>query len=1397
MKRKLIFIPIFLILLLSLQYGNQNLNTNSENRIGNQQRWIMQTDYNSLMLDKDFDFATPTTVEGKLEVGSQIISRSFTSVAEWQPPIVGYQGEVISRTGEVAYVYMSDFAAANSYKGLLEANGYPTTLIPIQSITEGIFDDYDLIILADDTGWNKYWGTDPSQATIVYNSGKRVLGLGEGGYAYFGQVDLYIGSSHGNQGVHGNLDSIVVVDDTHLIFNSPNSIDSGTIQLYNYDSRQVSIHFSTTPEDVVLLGQEPASEHYPIVLEKGRYLLWGFRESVDMMTQTGKDLMVNVISYLSGHWGPIYIDSNDDFNTYGFPGDGTENNPYIIGGYRIIDTTATLIHIQDTTAYFIVKNNLLDGIEGIYDGIYLLRVTHGTISDNNIHNCNIGVFLSASNENKITNNLITNNRAHGVYIQHSNNNVIEYNTISDSGALFSSESRSINGRSIGHGIWLNPSTQNTISNNEIYNSNGDGVYLDGSNDNTISENSIHHNKDLTLTRGRSIGHGIWLNPSLGNNINGNDVYANGESGIGLLLSNDTSIVDNFVHENEVTGVTLQYSNYNTIDQNFIGMNGAGSTRGSSIGHGIWLNPSTYNTISNNEIYNNNGDGVYLDHSNDNTISGNDIHHNKVLMPTRGRSIGHGIWLNPSLGNTITGNDVYANGESGIGLLQSNYTMIANNTVYENEATGVNLQYSHYNTIDQNSIGVNGAGSTRGGSIGHGIWLNPSTHNTISNNDIYNNNGDGVYLDHSNENTISGNAIHHNKNLTLTRGSSIGHGIWLNPSLGNTITGNDIYANGESGIGLLLSNYTTIANNTVYENEATGVNLQYSHYNTIDQNSIGTNGAGSTRGGSIGHGIWLNPSTHNTISNNEIYSNNGDGVYLDHSNENTISGNTIHHNKVRIPTRGRSIGHGIWLNPSLDNKITSNNVYANGESGIGLYLSNHTTIVDNYVHENEATGVTLQYSNYNTIDQNFIGENGAGSTRGSSIGHGIWLNPSTHNTISNNEIYNNNGDGVYLDHSNENVISGNAIHHNSNINRGRSIGHGIWLNPSLGNTIIDNDVYANGESGIGLLQSNETIIADNLIHDNGENGVSLQYSNDNFIDSNIITQNGVGRRGRSIGHGIWLNPSHNNVILNNTVSNNQGTGLTLYQSSNTTTYSNTISNNSLYGVNITLGADDNAIALNNFLNNYPNGTAQATDDGVDNLFLYNHWNDHDNTDGDGNNIADDPDPIDGNANSEDIAGVATIITETGDYLMPPIILFPNYHDKVTGYVDVQWLMAIDSYGHDITYDFWYSPNAGKDWILEATGLTETNYLWDTNDFKSGSRYKIKIVATCSEGESTEAISGKFEIFKIKKTGFPNPDNKLPATDLMTTTTATATAGSLIGVVLSMGVVISIRRFRRQF
>ncbi|MCG3217292.1 MAG: hypothetical protein KAS63_11225, partial [Candidatus Heimdallarchaeota archaeon] len=60
-------------------------------------------------------------------------------------------------------------------------------------------------------------------------------------------------------------------------------------------------------------------------------------------TQTEKS---SILSYIPHD--PILIDSDDDFITYGFPGNGTEINPYIIENYNIITTTENGISISFT-----------------------------------------------------------------------------------------------------------------------------------------------------------------------------------------------------------------------------------------------------------------------------------------------------------------------------------------------------------------------------------------------------------------------------------------------------------------------------------------------------------------------------------------------------------------------------------------------------------------------------------------------------------------------------------------------------------------------------------------------------------------------------------------------------------------------------------------------------------------------------------------------------------------------------------------------------------------------------------------------------------------------------------------------------------------------------------------
>ena len=192
----------------------------------------------------------------------------------------------------VLFIYSSDNSDADSYFGFLESNGYSTDLIELSKITTEGIDQYDLILVGSDTGgtYNHLWGDDDKIASIN-DSNKTILGLGEGGYDFFGRLSLAIGRGNG---WHGNENSILVMNNSHPVFTLPNLISDETVQLYT-SSSHVGIYLQTPSNDVVLLGREPEDlNHYPLVQEKDRYLLWGFTGNPGLMTQIGKQLFINI-----------------------------------------------------------------------------------------------------------------------------------------------------------------------------------------------------------------------------------------------------------------------------------------------------------------------------------------------------------------------------------------------------------------------------------------------------------------------------------------------------------------------------------------------------------------------------------------------------------------------------------------------------------------------------------------------------------------------------------------------------------------------------------------------------------------------------------------------------------------------------------------------------------------------------------------------------------------------------------------------------------------------------------------------------------------------------------------------------------------------------------------------
>ncbi|MFZ3383318.1 MAG: NosD domain-containing protein [Candidatus Methanoperedens sp.] len=214
----------------------------------------------------------------------------------------------------------------------------------------------------------------------------------------------------------------------------------------------------------------------------------------------------------------------------------------------------------------IVEGFSISNLSG-FDGI-VVTSKGNIISTNHINGIShIGIFLTYDVDHKIINgnNMIINNSASnqdmGIFIGSSNNSILNNN---------------LTGNDLG--IWFNDYTDNnTLINNTATNNSAWGIYING----------------------------------LGNNILiGNKVY-NGNGGINVG-GNDNILENNSIVNNE-GGILMVRANNNTIKRNDCDKN---------IYYGLDLYLSFYNTIIENNFFNNQENGIIIDLSDNNIIYNN-------------------------------------------------------------------------------------------------------------------------------------------------------------------------------------------------------------------------------------------------------------------------------------------------------------------------------------------------------------------------------------------------------------------------------------------------------------------------------------------------------------------------------------------------------------------------------------------------------------------------------------------------------------------------------------------------------------------------------------------------------------------------------------------------------
>lgn len=146
-------------------------------------------------------------------------------------------------------------------------------------------------------------------------------------------------------------------------------------------------------------------------------------------------LSPSLVHALTSH-DPIHINGNAAFTPANgvVAGDGTSGNPYIIEDWEIDALGGTGIWIQNTDAYFEIRNcRVYNG----YRGIRFTNVTNGKIINVTSEGNGDGILLDlGSTNNTIQNCTVSNNSYLGIWISHSANNTLRNNILSNNRYAF-------------------------------------------------------------------------------------------------------------------------------------------------------------------------------------------------------------------------------------------------------------------------------------------------------------------------------------------------------------------------------------------------------------------------------------------------------------------------------------------------------------------------------------------------------------------------------------------------------------------------------------------------------------------------------------------------------------------------------------------------------------------------------------------------------------------------------------------------------------------------------------------------------------------------------------------------------------------------------------------------
>ena len=507
---------------------------------------------------------------------------------------------------------------------------------------------------------------------------------------------------------------------------------------------------------------------------------------------------------------PIIIDDNSDFETQGWPGEGTVEQPYLIAGLNINATTGvSAINITNTDVDFFIMDCWLTS--NSTDVIELSSVTHARITNNTIlqgergvaaFHCSdltiydnlfysfgwAGVYMEDCSLSRLSNNNCTNCFV-GLHIEQSNNILVEDNFCT--GCLG------------GIAIYLECEEitvfNNTLTDNDI----GIGLYLDCTNNlidsNNCTENLVYgiysqgcQDNEILRNFGRGQIGDIVLENCTSHTISGNDGGETTGAGpdmvasISLYNSNNSFITNNHVFNAFLCIEVANGSSYNVIADNDCLF---------YVGGIVTWNGAPHNTITNNTC-----DGGWWGEAD--------------------------IFVQDSSYCTVTENRCNRS-MLNIGSFESNHTTVVDNECFESAYAGIGLDGNYHTMVEGNILGN---GST-------GIVALSQVYATIKDNTISNFTGTyspltGIHLESVYNSSIEGNHI-----------TECNVALWMSQSRNCSIRDNTCVDNFD-GIVLVATNYDiTIDDNFCHLQEGYAIVVVESFNCSVVRNTC-TNTSGS-------------------------------------------------------------------------------------------------------------------------------------------------------------------------------------------------------------------------------------------------------------------------------------------------------------------------------------------------------------------------------------------------------------------------------------------------------------------------------------------------------------------------------------------------------------------------